>query len=173
LLRTSLWTVAAATLCMGLTTDFSAWVALRFVAGLAGAGAFVLTSAVMLEELSRRGGNRGWRASLSRRVCGNEILGHAMYARDEESNHETEFAIIFEDERQARGLGTILLAEIAEEARRGGIEVITGVVLAKNRRVLSLVRRVLPGFLSSCRTGTCAFCAPLTVPLIEARPEGE
>jgi MFS family permease len=55
LLRTSLWTVAAATVCMGLTTDYSAWIALRFVAGLAGAGAFVLTSAVMLEGLSRRG----------------------------------------------------------------------------------------------------------------------
>ena len=55
LLRTSLWTVAAATVCVGLTTDYSAWVALRFVAGLAGAGAFVLASAVMLEELSRRG----------------------------------------------------------------------------------------------------------------------
>ena len=96
-----------------------------------------------------------------------------MYARDEESNHETEFAVIVEDERQARGLDTILLAEIAEEARRAGIEVITGVVLAKNRRVLSLVRWVLPGFLSLCRTGTCAIRAPLTVPLIGARPEGE
>jgi len=96
-----------------------------------------------------------------------------MYARDEESNHETEFAVIVEDERQARGLDTILLAEIAEEARRAGIEVITGVVLAKNRRVLHLVRWVLPGFLSLCRTGTCAIRAPLTVPLIGARPEGE
>ena len=55
LLRTSLWTVAAATVCMGLTTDYSAWVALRFVAGLAGAWGFVLASAMMLEEFSRRG----------------------------------------------------------------------------------------------------------------------
>jgi MFS family permease len=55
LLQTSLWMVAAATVGVGLTTDYSAWMALRFVAGLAGAGAFVLASAVMLEELSRRG----------------------------------------------------------------------------------------------------------------------
>ena len=68
LLRTSLWMVAAATVCVGLTTDYSAWIALRFVAGLAGAGAFVFASAVMLEELSQRGENRGWRASLSHRV---------------------------------------------------------------------------------------------------------
>lgn len=55
LLQTSLWMVAAATVGVGLTTDYSAWMALRFVAGLAGAGAFVLASAVMLEQLSRRG----------------------------------------------------------------------------------------------------------------------
>jgi MFS family permease len=53
-LRTSLWTVAAATVLVGLTTDFSAWFALRFIAGLASAGGFVLAAAVVLEELSRR-----------------------------------------------------------------------------------------------------------------------
>jgi MFS family permease len=55
LLRASLWTVAAATVLMGLTADFSAWFTLRFVAGLAGAGVLVLASAVVLEELWRRG----------------------------------------------------------------------------------------------------------------------
>ena len=107
-------------------------------------------------------------------VCGNEIFGHAMYARDEERDHEAEFAIVVEDERQARGLGTLLLSEITEEARRAGIETITGTVLAKNRRVLSLVRRVLPGFLCSYRTGTCVIRAPLaTPPLAEAELGGE
>jgi GNAT superfamily N-acetyltransferase len=106
-------------------------------------------------------------------VYGNEIFGHAMYARDEESDHEAEFAIVVEDERQTRGLGTLLLSEITEEARRAGIETITGTVIAKNRRVLILVRRVLPGFLCSYRTGTCVIRAPLAVPLIGARPEGE
>ena len=54
-LRTSLWMVVATTILVGLTTDFSTWFALRFVTGLAGAGVFVLGSAVILEELSRRG----------------------------------------------------------------------------------------------------------------------
>jgi MFS family permease len=54
-LRVSLWTVAATTILVGLTTNFPAWFALRFVAGLAGAGVFVLGSAVVLDELSRRG----------------------------------------------------------------------------------------------------------------------
>jgi MFS family permease len=53
-LRTSLWAVVAATVLVGLTTDFPAWFVLRFVAGLAGAGVLVLGSAVILEELSRR-----------------------------------------------------------------------------------------------------------------------
>jgi MFS family permease len=55
LLRASLWTVAASTILMGLTTDFPAWFVLRFVAGVAGAGVFVLGSAAVLEEVSRRG----------------------------------------------------------------------------------------------------------------------
>lgn len=54
LLRASLWAVVAATILTGLTADFTAWFALRFIAGLAGAGVFVLASAVVLEELSRR-----------------------------------------------------------------------------------------------------------------------
>jgi MFS family permease len=58
LLRASLWTVVAATILVGLTADFSGWFALRFVAGLAGAGVFVLASAAVLEELSRR--DRPW-----------------------------------------------------------------------------------------------------------------
>jgi MFS family permease len=37
-----------------LSTDFLAWFALRFIAGLASAGGFVLAAAVVLEELSRR-----------------------------------------------------------------------------------------------------------------------
>jgi MFS family permease len=55
LLRASLWTVAASTILMGLTADYPAWFALRFVAGVAGAGVFVLGSAAVLDEVSRRG----------------------------------------------------------------------------------------------------------------------
>lgn len=54
LLQTSLWTVAMTTILMGLSTNFPAWVALRFVAGLAGAGVFVLASTMMLDKLSQR-----------------------------------------------------------------------------------------------------------------------
>jgi predicted MFS family arabinose efflux permease len=39
-LRASLWTVMASTVLMGLSADFSGWLVLRFVAGLAGAGSW-------------------------------------------------------------------------------------------------------------------------------------
>jgi len=55
LLKSGLWAAAASTILMGLTAHFPAWFALRFVAGLAGAGVFVLGSAVVLEEVSWRG----------------------------------------------------------------------------------------------------------------------
>ena len=106
-------------------------------------------------------------------VCGNEIFGHAMYARDDERDREAEFAIVVEDERQARGLGTLLLTEIAKEARRAGLETLTGIVLAKNRRILSLARRVLPDRTCSFRSGTCVIRAPLATPLAEAELGGE
>jgi predicted MFS family arabinose efflux permease len=54
-LRAGLWTVMASTVLMGLSADFSGWLVLRFVAGLAGAAVLVLGSAVILDELSRRG----------------------------------------------------------------------------------------------------------------------
>jgi GNAT superfamily N-acetyltransferase len=98
-------------------------------------------------------------------VCGNEIFGHVMYARDQESDHEAEFAVVVEDGWQAKGLGTLLLTEIAEEARRAGVETLTGIVLARNRRILNLTRRVLPDRTCSFRNGTCVIRASLATPL--------
>ena len=97
-------------------------------------------------------------------MSANEIFGHATYARDEERDPEAEFAIVVEDERQARDLVALLLPVIAEEARRAGVETLTGIVLAKNRRILNLTRRVLSGRICSFRGGTCVICAPLATP---------
>ena len=106
-------------------------------------------------------------------VCKNEIFGHAMYQRDEEREHEAEFAIVAEDERQASGLGALLLSEIAEEAKRAGVETFMGIVLAKNRQILKLTLRILPGRICSFRGGTCVIHAPLATPLAEAGLGGE
>jgi predicted MFS family arabinose efflux permease len=55
LLRASLLVAAVSTVLMGLTASFPLWLILRLAAGLASAGVLVLGSAVMLQELSRRG----------------------------------------------------------------------------------------------------------------------
>jgi predicted MFS family arabinose efflux permease len=55
LLRASLLVAAVCTLLVGLTASFPVWLILRLAAGLASAGVLVLGSAVMLQELSRRG----------------------------------------------------------------------------------------------------------------------
>lgn len=70
LLRVSLILAAASTVLVGLTTDFAAWLALRFLAGLSSAGVFVFASAVVLGELSRRG-----RSGLSGRFYAGVGLG--------------------------------------------------------------------------------------------------
>jgi len=62
LLRSSLLAVAASTGLVALTSEFSMWLALRFIAGLASAGVFVSASAVVLGELAHRGRSElsGW-----------------------------------------------------------------------------------------------------------------
>ena len=61
-LRASVAGVAVATVLMATTTSLPAWGAIRFLAGLAGAGVFVLAAGVVLDDLRRRGqGSRsGW-----------------------------------------------------------------------------------------------------------------
>jgi GNAT superfamily N-acetyltransferase len=102
---------------------------------------------------------RGGRALVV--ASGDEIFGHAMYTRKEERDREAEFAVVVEDGWKARGLGTLLVSELTEEARRDRIEALTGISLANNHRLLSLAPRVLPGFVCLCSTGTCVIRAPL------------
>jgi GNAT superfamily N-acetyltransferase len=70
-------------------------------------------------------------------VTEEEIVGHAMYVRLGDSS-EAEMAIIVEDGWQSKGLGKLLLSELAERAILRGIEIFTGEVLGTNRRMLSL-----------------------------------
>jgi len=73
-------------------------------------------------------------------VAGGEIIGHAMYVR--ESGDEAEMSIVVEDRWQSKGVGKRLLADLAREARRRGIETFTGLALGENRRVLDLTNAV-------------------------------
>ena len=70
-------------------------------------------------------------------VAEREIIGHAMYVRLGDSS-EAEMAIVVEDGWQSKGVGKLLLSELAERARLRGIKSFTGEVLRKNRRMLGL-----------------------------------
>jgi GNAT superfamily N-acetyltransferase len=74
-------------------------------------------------------------------VADEEIVGHAMYVKLANSG-DAEVAFVVEDEWQSKGVGKLLLSEIAEKARRRDIETFTGQVLGENRRVLGLLNAV-------------------------------
>jgi GNAT superfamily N-acetyltransferase len=74
-------------------------------------------------------------------LVGDEIVGHAMYARQGARKAET--AIVVEDRWQSRGIGRLLLSRLAEKAGRREIESFTGTVLGENRDALRFFSSVL------------------------------
>lgn len=93
-------------------------------------------------------------------VAGNEIVGHAMYARSEDGR-SADIGILVEDEWQRRGIGKLLLSRLTAAARRRRIESFTGVVIGENRPMMRLVTAVFTGVRSSVRGGQYEIYAPL------------
>jgi acetyl coenzyme A synthetase (ADP forming)-like protein len=83
------------------------------------------------------------------------IVGHAGWEREHERPERAEVALVLDDQFQGRGLGTILLGELAEGARACGVEVFTAEVLPSNYRMIQVFRdsgfdvrvRSVPGLL--------------------------
>ena len=67
-----------------------------------------------------------------------DIVGHAMYVA--ESPRKAELALAIADAYQGRGLGTILLGQLAEAAASAGLEVLEAIVKPENHRMLSMLR---------------------------------
>jgi acetyl coenzyme A synthetase (ADP forming)-like protein len=67
-----------------------------------------------------------------------QIVGHAMYVSIEP--RKAELALAIADAYQGRGLGTILLGQLAEAAASAGIEVLEAVVRPENHRMLTMLR---------------------------------
>jgi GNAT superfamily N-acetyltransferase len=74
-------------------------------------------------------------------VAGGEIVGHAMYLGLGDGR-EAEFAAVVEDRWQSRGIGKLLLAALAAEAKGRGVEVFVCYTLAENRRAARLISAV-------------------------------
>ena len=95
-------------------------------------------------------------------VADEEIVGHAMYVRLGDGT-EAEMAIIVEDGWQSKGVGKLLLSELAQRARLRGIELFTGEVLGENRRMLGLVA-MFAGTGCTIEDGLCHVRMPLRTP---------
>ena len=67
-----------------------------------------------------------------------EIVGHAMYAVI--GPGKAEAAVAVADAYQGRGLGTILLGQLAEAAAAYGIDVFEAIVMPENHRMLDMLR---------------------------------
>ena len=70
--------------------------------------------------------------------AGQGIVGHAMYA--ESGPRKAELALAVADSYQGRGLGTILIGQLAQAAEDAGIEVLEAIVKPENHRMLSVLR---------------------------------
>lgn len=71
---------------------------------------------------------------------GPELIADARFVRDTEQPSTAEFALAVADDWQGRGLGRRLLAHLVADARRRGVRMLYGDVLAENRRMLGLMK---------------------------------
>jgi acetyl coenzyme A synthetase (ADP forming)-like protein len=71
-------------------------------------------------------------------IVGDEIVGHCAYERFEGDRAEVAFTVA--DAYQGRGLGTILLGQLAEAASGNGVDVFVAEVMASNHRMIEVFR---------------------------------
>ena len=67
------------------------------------------------------------------------IIGHAQYMR-EPGGTVAEVAFAVAEAFQGRGLGTLLLAHLAEHAHAAGVELLDAEVMSGNRRMIDMFR---------------------------------
>ncbi len=68
------------------------------------------------------------------------VVGHATFARDDPDDDRAEVAFEVADAYQGNGLGTILLAHLAEAAKEHGVSVFEAEVLPHNHRMVEVFR---------------------------------
>jgi len=71
-----------------------------------------------------------------------EPAGVGRYVRSEENEERAELALLVTDAVQGRGVGTVLLRQLAKAAREAGISHFDGIVLGDNRPMLHFVRKM-------------------------------
>jgi RimJ/RimL family protein N-acetyltransferase len=81
-----------------------------------------------------------------------QLVGVARFIRDPREPDQAEVAVTVIDSWQRRGLGTVLLRELARRAAEEGIRHFTAEILADNRPMLTLAHRL--GHAETTRDGT-------------------
>ena len=69
-----------------------------------------------------------------------QIVGHAGMERESDRPERAEVALEIADAMQGKGLGTVLLCQLAEAANELGIQVMVAEVLPENRQMLGVFR---------------------------------
>jgi GNAT superfamily N-acetyltransferase len=86
--------------------------------------------------------HRDHEALLALDPVGGDVIGVARYIRVPGRRDTAEFAVTVVDDRQGRGVGTVLMHELVERARRSGIRRAEVSVLTTNRPCIELFRGV-------------------------------
>jgi RimJ/RimL family protein N-acetyltransferase len=73
-----------------------------------------------------------------------EGIGVARFVRSREQPEHAEIAITIADSWQGRGLGSALLRRLVQRAREEGITRFTADIMADNRAMLALIRKLGP-----------------------------
>ena len=100
---------------------------------------------------------------------GTEPVGDACYVRDPDRPEAAEVAVTVVDDWQGRGVGTLLLEVISVRAREEGIRTFTAWMLARNREMMDLFRRLGPVQVIDRDAGTVEIEVP--IPATGVAPE--
>ena len=85
--------------------------------------------------------DRKWRDGLVATTGPQErIVAHAGWERDDRRPQQAECALVIDDAFQGRGLGTLLLGQLAESARERGVELFVAEVLPDNHQMVQVFR---------------------------------
>lgn len=80
-------------------------------------------------------------------------VGVARFARATLEDREAEVAVVVRDDFQRKGLGRILLTQLADKARELGITHFSGWVMAENVHLMKLIRKLEVKLESETRHG--------------------
>ncbi len=103
--------------------------------------------------------------------CSGQLAGVARFIRSPRAPDFAELAVTVTDSWQRRGLGTALLRELAQRAAEEGIRCFVAEILAENRPMLTLARR-LGDTETTCHGSTVSARIDLTAATEQARTSG-